>query len=86
MSNYDFAVKTADGVQRLISNGEQAALFSKAGLITKRLTIVQAPVGAGLPGVVDEDGEAFALTKTGRPCSCIGGVWRQRASELAAAL
>lgn len=85
MGNYDFAARYESRPVRFISNGTQAAFFSKDGSIALALTVTSEPA-SGLPTVELADGTPFDLKKIARPCSCIGGVWKQRASELVAQL
>lgn len=84
-THYDFAVQVGGRTQRFISSGDKAALFAKDG--TKRpVTIVEQPKGSGSPKVVDESGAQVKLSRVAKPCSCVGGVWKKRPSELVAQL
>lgn len=85
MSNYDFAVKHDGKLLRFISDGDKAAIFDRDGA-KQNLTITEPATGMRAPKVVDENGVAVVLSRVSKPCSCKGGVWRKRPSELVAQL
>lgn len=84
-THYDFAVQVNGVAHRFIGAGTKGAIFAKDG--TKRsVTIVEPPKAMRAPKVVDEDGKQVLLSRIAKPCSCRGGVWKMRPSELTAQL
>ena len=83
MTNLDFAVRVGGEVKRFISDGTNAAIFAKDGTM-QRVTITEPAIGQQSPKVADQDGNELAMARIPKPCSCIGGVWKTRPSELLA--
>lgn len=85
MTHYDFAVELYGKVMRFIGVGEKGALFAKDGTQTN-VEILEAPRGQGVPTIVDANGVQLPVKRVAKPCSCKGGVWRSKPSELVAKL
>lgn len=80
MAIHDIAVRVDNKTHRLISNGTVAAMFNKQGNIVQRLTVLRDD--NTMPDFGDESGNPVKIRRGARPCSCGGGVWKTRISEL----
>lgn len=85
MNHYDFAVQQNGKTMRFVGAGDTGALFEKDG--TKHSVTIVAPSAPGqMPVLTNEAGVELSLKKVAKPCSCRGGVWKTRMSELVAQL
>lgn len=85
MTHYDFAVTKDGKTMRFVGADDKGALFEKDGT-QHNVTITEAPRGMGSPTVVNELGIEMPLKRVSKPCSCKGGIWKSRPSELLAKL
>lgn len=84
MTHYDFAVSHQGKVMRFIGADDKGALFEKDGT-QHSVSIIDAPT-TGTPTVQTAEGVHVPLKRVAKPCSCRGGVWKTRPSELVAKL
>lgn len=81
MIRADLPVKMGGKSYRLITDGDTAGLFGRAGL-EQRLVVVDDKNGRGIPTVTNEAGDPVSLSRTSRPCSCKGAPWKTSLSDL----
>ena len=84
MTHYDFAVQLHGKTMRFIGAGNKGALFEKDG--TQLSVTVEEPTSGGIPTLLDSNGVLLPIRKVAKPCSCRGGIWKARPSELVAKL
>lgn len=80
MKDIDLPVKLNGKLYRLITKDGHGALFNRGG-VAKKLTVSGGDVFPAM-SFADEAGDHLKLTRTGRPCSCTGGIWKQSGSAL----